>query len=54
MVSVNCTTSSTQSTFRLGSAGLAPMLPRPESGFRERNDVATNYSFVRTLAKRPS
>ena len=55
MVSANCTDISTQSTLRLGSAGLAPMLPRPESGLRDRNEVATNdYSFVRTLEKRPS
>ena len=55
MVSANCTTMSTQSTLRLGSAGLAPMLPRPESGRRERNDVAIgDYSARRGLVHRPS
>ena len=55
IVSANWTAINTQSTLRLGSAGLAPMLPRPESGLRERNEVATSgYSIVRMLEKRPS
>ena len=40
VVSANWTVINTQSMFRLGSAGLARMLPRPESGLRERNEVA--------------
>src|SRR6056297_2139054 len=38
-VRIICTVSRTQSMFRLGSAGLALMLPSPESGRRERNAV---------------
>ena len=41
IVRATCVASSTQSMFRLGSPGLALMLPSPESGLRERNEVAT-------------
>ncbi len=52
-VSAPCTVISTQSTLRLGAAGLAPMLPRPESGRLDRNDVVTDYSLTPPPSNRP-
>ncbi len=45
-VRASCTDISTQSMLRLGSAGLAPMLPRPESGLRLKNEVAIGAQCV--------
>ena len=47
-VSAACADISTQSMLRLGSPGLAPMFPSPESGLRDRNEVAM------TATRRPS
>src|SRR6187431_995834 len=49
----------TQSMLRLGSPGLALMFPRPESGFRDRKEVATvastrSPSFGRADVGEPS
>ena len=46
IVSTICTVINTQSMLRLGSAGLALMLPSPESGLRERKDVAISATSL--------
>ena len=53
-VSAACADISTQSMLRLGSPGLAPMFPSPESGLRDRNEVAMGvYSTPVVAPNRP-